>query len=127
MACQRRRAIDREITEMPCRAPRNRVRDRLALGSRLRERTYRLAFEPLEDRTMLDAAGLTTDPAAIVVGRTLSTPSLSPSPSYFVGEVRNNQVTITYTVYNEQADPETGVLLTTTLEPGVTIDGRTPP
>ena len=64
-------------------------------------------------------------PAALVVGRTLSTPASSststPSPSYFVGEVQNNQVTITYTVYNEQADPETGVLLTTTLEPGVSI------
>ena len=45
----------------------------------------------------------------------------TPAPSYFVGEVQNNQVTITYTVYNEQADPETGVLLTTTLEPGVTF------
>ena len=59
------------------------------------------------------------------VGRTLATPSTAatstPSPSYFVGEVENNQVTITYTVYNEQADPETGVLLTTTLEPGVTF------
>ena len=37
------------------------------------------------------------------------------------GDVQNNQETITYTVYNEQADPETGVLLTTTLEPGVTL------
>jgi hypothetical protein len=35
--------------------------------------------------------------------------------------VQNNQVTVTYTVYNEQADTETGVLLTTTLEPGVTL------
>jgi uncharacterized membrane protein len=64
-------------------------------------------------------------PAALVLGRTLATPSTAatstPSPSYFVGEVQNNQVTITYTVYNEQADPETGVLLTDTLEPGVTI------
>ncbi len=65
-------------------------------------------------------------PAAIVVGRTLSVPqpassTTPPLPSYFVGEVQNHQVTITYTVYNEQADPETGVLLTTTLEPGVTI------
>ena len=51
-------------------------------------------------------------PASIVVGRVLS--------SYFVGDVQNNQETITYTVYNEQADPETGVLLTTTLQPGVT-------
>src|SRR5262249_17934937 len=45
----------------------------------------------------------------------------TPAPSYFVGEVQNNQVTITYTVYNEQADPETGVLLTDTLAPGVTM------
>src|SRR5262249_857274 len=63
-------------------------------------------------------------PPAIVVGRTLS--------SYFAGDVQQNQETITYTVYNEQADPETGVLLTTTLEPGVslvsstvTLDGAT--
>ena len=31
--------------------------------------------------------------------------------------------TITYTVYNQQSDPVTGVLLTTALEPGVTIAG----
>ena len=83
---------------------------------------HRPSFEFLEDRTMLDTGGL---PAAIVLGRTLATPSTAatstPSPSYFVGDVQNNQVTITYTVYNEQADPETGVLLTTTLEPGVTF------
>ncbi len=59
---------------------------------------------------------LDSSPPAIVVGRTLS--------SYFVGGVQNNQETITYTVYNEQADPETGVLLTTTLEPGVTFVSR---
>ncbi len=74
---------------------------------------------------MLDAGSSTQLPAAIVVGRTLATPATAgtstPSPSYFVGEVQNNQETITYTVYNEQADPETGVLLTTTLEPGVTL------
>jgi len=83
----------------------------------------RPSFEILEDRTMLAASpGL---PAAIVLGRTLATPSTAatstPSPSYFVGEVQNNQVTITYTVYNEQADPETGALLTDTLKPGVTF------
>ncbi len=33
----------------------------------------------------------------------------------------HDQLTITYTVYNEAADPETGVLLTTTLAPGVTL------
>ena len=99
---------------------------RQGVRSRLRQkaRVHRLNFEFLEDRTMLDTGGL---PAAIVVGRTLATPltaaSATPSPSYFVGEVENNQVTITYTVYNEQADPETGVLLTDTLAPGVTIAG----
>jgi len=66
-------------------------------------------LEPLEDRILLDA-GL---PAAIVVGRTLS--------SYFVGGIQNNQETITFTVYNEAADPETGVLLTDTLAAGVTF------
>jgi len=66
-------------------------------------RPLRLGFDRLEDRTMLDSS-----PPALVVGRTLS--------SYF-----NNQETITYSVYNEAADPETGVLLTTTLKPGVTF------
>ncbi len=82
----------------------------------------RPAIEILEDRTMLDSGGM---PAAIVIGRTLATPmtadTATPSPSYFVGEVQNNQVTITINVYNEQADPETGVLVTDTLEPGVTL------
>ncbi len=76
---------------------------------------------------MLDAAGSSQLPAAIVLGRTLATPATAgtatPAPSYFVGEVQNNQVTVTYTVYNEAADTETGVLLTTTLEPGVTLLG----
>jgi uncharacterized repeat protein (TIGR01451 family) len=48
-----------------------------------------------------------------VVGRTLS--------SYTVAGVQNNQVTVTFTVYNEDADPLTGVLLTDTLQPGVTF------
>ncbi len=73
---------------------------------------HRPSIELLENRLMLDAGGASQLPAAIVVGRTLATPSTAasstPSPSYFVGEVQNNQVTITYTVYNEQADPETG-------------------
>jgi hypothetical protein len=100
---------------------------RKSRASRLQSRVKRLrpGVEPLENRLMLDAGGASSLPLAIVVGRTLATPataaSPSPSPSYFVGEVQNNQVTITYTVYNEQADPETGVLLMTTLEPGVTL------
>ena len=71
---------------------------------------------------MLATGGL---PAAIVVGRTLTTPSTAstdtPAPSYFVGEVENNQVTETITVYDELADTETGVLVTYTLEAGVTL------
>ena len=49
----------------------------------------------------------------IVVGRTLSV--------YFAGDVKNNLETITFTVYNQQADSITGVLLTDTLAPGVTL------
>ena len=97
-------------------------RDVARLRRRQKARVRRPWFEPLEDRTMLDTGGL---PAAIVIGRTLATPSTAgtatPSPSYFVGEVQNDQVTITITVYNEQSDPETGVLVTDTLAPGVTL------
>ncbi len=96
---------------------------------RLKARSLRPIFESLEGRLMLDAGGSSGLPASIIVGRTLATPSTAatstPSPSYFLGEVQNNQVTITYTVYNEQADPETGVLLTDTLDPGVTISSAT--
>jgi len=76
---------------------------------RRREIAYRPLIEQLEERVMLDA-GL---PPALVVGRTLS--------SYFVGGIQNQHETITYTVYNEQANPVTGVLLTDTLQPGVTF------
>ncbi len=99
------------------------------LRRRLKARIYRLRFEPLEDRTMLSGSGQL--PPAIVIGRTLATPSTAdtatPSPSYFVGEVENNQVTITISVYNQQADPETGVLVTDTLAPGVTLAGASQP
>jgi len=79
---------------------------------------------------MLAGGGVANQlPAAIVVGRTLATPSTAasstPSPSYFVGEVQGNQVTIIYTAYNEQANAETGVLITTTLQPGVTFVSST--
>jgi uncharacterized membrane protein len=77
----------------------------------VRPRWFRPCVEPLEDRVLLDAGqGL---PPAVVVGRTLS--------SYFAGSIQNNQETISYTVYNEQANPVSGVLLTDTLAPGVTI------
>jgi len=75
-----------------------------------RLRRLRMEIEPLEERLMLSATPGVPSPD-IVVGRSLS--------AYTVGATQNNQVTITYTVYNEKADPETGVLLTTTLAPGV--------
>ena len=66
------------------------------------------------------ASTLQATPAAdpgqpdIVVGRTLS--------SYSTSEVQNNELTITYTVYNEREDALNGVLLATTLQPGVTFE-----
>ena len=98
---------------------------RAVLRQPLSKRYLKLSFEPLEDRVMLDASSPSQLPVAIVLGRTLATPATAatatPAPSYFVGEVQNNQVTITYTVYNEQPNTETGVLLTTTLESGVKL------
>src|SRR4051812_25727869 len=84
------------------------------LRPRKRPIPSRPGIEALEARLMLDGAAASSLPA-LVVGRTLSASS--------VDAVRNNQVAITYTVSNEQADPETGVLLTTTLAPGVTFAG----
>ena len=87
-------------SHLPTRRRRNRSGSSLCRCRKF----LRVAIEPLEDRVMLDGGvGASNSlPPAIVVGRTLS--------SYFVGGVQNNQETITYTVYNEQADPETGVL-----------------
>jgi uncharacterized repeat protein (TIGR01451 family) len=78
------------------------------LGGELRS----ALFEPLEERLMLDIGGASLPPA-IVVGRTLS--------AYDVPDVQNNQETITLTVFNQAAAPLTGVLLTDTLESGVTF------
>jgi uncharacterized membrane protein len=66
-----------------------------------------------EQETILPAPVSATPSPDIVVGRTLS--------SYTTGGIQNNQETITYTVYNEQADPLTGVLLADTLQTGVTF------
>ena len=74
-----------------------------------RELTFRPFLERLEERVMLDA-GL---PPALVVGRTLS--------AYTTAAILNHQETITLTVYNEQGRPITGVLLTDTLQAGVTF------
>ena len=66
-----------------------------------------------QQETILPAPISNTPVTDIVVGRTLS--------AYFTGDVQNNQETITYTVYNQQADSINGVLLTDTLAPGVTL------
>ena len=55
-----------------------------------------------------------------------SQPLLPPSTSlaarsYTTAAMWNNQISITYTVYNEQSDALGGVLLTDTLKPGVTF------
>ncbi len=104
---------------MPRREPRLKVLDRRAQRRNAARKPLKLLLEPLESRIMLDGGGASSSqlPPAIVVGRTLS--------SYTVPGIQNNQETITYTVYNGQADPETGVLLTTTLEPGVTYSSAT--
>ena len=98
-------------SHLPTRRRRNRSGSRLC-GYR---KFLRVAIEPLEELVMLDGGVGPSHPLppAIVVGRTLS--------SYTAGGIQNNQETITYTVYNEQANPETGVLLTDTLSPGETI------
>jgi uncharacterized membrane protein len=80
-----------------------------------RARAIRPVLERLEDRILLDASL----PPDIVVGRTLS--------SYTAGGIQNNQETITYTVYNEQANPVTGVLLTDTLAPGEKVVSASQP
>jgi uncharacterized membrane protein len=93
---------------------------RKPLGSRLARWRKRLPLrlEQLEPRVMLDGSLGASIPPALVVGRTLS--------SYTTGGIQNNQETITLTVYNEQADPVTGVLLTDTLQPGVTFQSASP-
>ena len=54
-------------------------------------------------------------PAAIVVGRELS--------AWSTADVQDRRLSLTYTVYNQTADPLSGVLLTTSLQPGVTLAG----
>ncbi len=66
-------------------------------------------IESLEPRLLLSGAL----PPALVLGRTLS--------AYTTTAIENHQETITFTVYNEQADALTGVLLTDTLQTGVTV------
>jgi hypothetical protein len=56
--------------------------------------------------------------AVISIGRALSAPTVSA--------VTNNTLTITYSVFNLRADPVSDVLLTTTLQSGVTFQSATP-
>ncbi len=98
--------------------------DRSSSRRRPTQRRRRPNLESLEDRRLLAAGDFSSQlPPPIVLGRTLATPSTAltaaPAPSYFVGEVQNQSVTITFTAYNEQPDAETGVLITDSLEPGV--------
>ncbi len=109
---------------------------------------YRPSMEVMEDRLMLDGAIgnvgaslplsiLGATPASVLskppVTSALTTATIRSNeivvgrtPSTFtVAGVTDHQLSITYTAYNEQADPETGVLLTTTLEPGVTFVSST--
>jgi hypothetical protein len=68
-------------------------------------------YEPLEPRLVLSHA----EPDLISVGRVLS--------SWSASDVVDGQLKVTYSVYNQQADEVSGVLLTTTLEPGVMFVG----
>ena len=109
---------------------------------------YRPGIEVMEDRLMLDGAAgtvvaalplsiLSATPASVLsklpVTSALTTATIHSNeivvgrtPSTFtVAGVTGHQLSITYTAYNEQADPETGVLLTTTLQPGVTFVSST--
>ena len=61
-----------------------------------------LRFEALEERRLLSVAPL----PQITVGRQVS--------AWSVADLQQNQVKIDYTVYNDQSNDLTGVLLTTT-------------
>lgn len=79
-------------------------------GSRIRRseftRLTHLEIQPLEERLMLAGDEL-------VVGRALST--------WTASGVVGNALTITYSVYNQQAEELRGVSLFTTLQPGVSF------
>jgi uncharacterized membrane protein len=68
-----------------------------------------LTFESLEDRLMLAADDV------ISVGRTVS--------AWTTTDIVGNELVITYSVYNQQSETVSGVLLTTTLELGVEFVG----
>lgn len=78
-----------------------------------RTKWCRLGIEQLEERLAPDASL----PPDLVVGRTLS--------AYSTASIANRALDITYTVYNQRADDIAGVLLTTTLQPGVAFTAAT--
>ncbi|MDZ4848107.1 MAG: transglutaminase family protein [Pirellulaceae bacterium] len=94
----------------------NRIRERTRrrnLQRKYLRRYLQPGLEGLEPRQML-ASDL---PDVITVGRVLST--------WTTADIQNHELKITYSVYNQQASEVSGVLLTTTLEPGVTFKTAT--
>jgi uncharacterized membrane protein len=90
--------------------------NRHALKRAYRRSYLQLGLEQLEPRQLL-AIDL---PAEILVGRTLS--------AYSANEVQNNQLKLTYSVYNQREIPIDDVRLANTLKPGVTfVAGSQPP
>ena len=92
--------------------PKSLFRTRSSRRKSQSRKPFRAYFEALEDRTMLDA-GATQLPRRHRGG--------PDAVGLFRGRRQEQPGHDHLTVYNEQADPETGVLLTDTLEPGVTL------
>jgi len=72
-------------------------------------------MESLEERRLLARS----EHDVISVGRFLS--------EWSVADVQNNELTVTYTVFNQQSEEVDGALLTMTLEPGVTLESASLP
>lgn len=96
------------------------IRRRLRFQHARRQRFFserrhtRLWGEMLEPRLMM-----AVDTPDIVVGRTLS--------AYSINDVQNGDLRVTYTVYNQEAEDVSGVLLTSTLQPGVSFTTASQP
>jgi transglutaminase-like putative cysteine protease len=85
---------------------------------RRQRQPFSLGIEQLEERQLLDTGiGAAEQPSPIVVGRTPS--------AFTVDGIRNNQLTITYSVYNPRDQDVAGIRLTTTLGPGASFAGAT--
>jgi len=99
----------------PVKGRKHGSRKRRSRRKRPSSRFEPLRFEMLEDRRML-ANG---ESDVISVGRFLS--------EWSAADIQDNELKITYTVFNQQAAEVEGLLLTTTLEPGVTLESATLP